>query len=123
MLPGHTCVPAGDRPAVRDVLTLVGDKWSVLLIGLLCNGPRRFSDIRRSVKGISQRILTLKLRNLERDGLVNRTVYPGVPSRVEYQLTSLGMTLLGPVQALVTWATTHRVEIQAARDAQAGTNT
>lgn len=120
MLPEYTCVPADDRRAVREVLTLVGDKWSVVVMGLLYHGPRRFSDIRRNVKGISQRILTLKLRHLERDGLVTRTVYPSVPPRVEYELTPLGLTLLGPVQSLVTWATTHRVDIQAARDAQPG---
>lgn len=120
MLPDFTCVPADDRQAVRDVFTLVGGKWSLLVIGLLCHGPRRFSDIRRTMKGISQRMLTLTLRTLERDGLVTRTVYPTVPSRVEYALTPLGMTLLVPVQSLVVWATTHRVDIQAARNAHPG---
>ena len=101
--------------AVREVLKLVGDKWSVLLIALLSRGPKRFNELRREVEGISQRMLTLTLRHLERDGLLTRTIYPTIPPRVDYELTPLGRTLLDPVEALAAWAAAHRVEIQAAR--------
>jgi DNA-binding HxlR family transcriptional regulator len=94
----------------------VGDKWSVLVIALLGNGPQRFSELKRSIEGISQRMLTLTLRGLERDGLVTRTMFPTIPPRVDYALTRLGRTLLEPVRALATWAEKHREEIQAARD-------
>lgn len=117
MSPRNTHV--ADHPdsclAVREVLDRVGDKWSVLIVGHLANGPRRFSDLRRAVEGISQRMLTLTLKALERDGLVTRTVYPSVPPKVEYQLTDLGRTLLGPIQALAEWAYGNRSTIQAAR--------
>lgn len=123
MSPRHTGIttidcPPADRdacPAVREVLSRVGDKWSVLVIGLLRDGPKRFSELRRTIEGVSQRMLTLTLRGLERDGLVSRTVHPTVPPRVDYELTPLGQTLLAPVHALATWAATHRTEIQAAR--------
>src|SRR5262245_36831120 len=95
--PGHTKHPEAECLAVREVLNRVGDKWSVLLVERLGNGPRRFGDLRRGVEGISQRMLTLTLRALERDGLVKRTVFPTVPPSVEYSLTSLGRTLLEPV--------------------------
>jgi DNA-binding HxlR family transcriptional regulator len=98
------------------VLNRVGDKWSVLVVELLGDGPRRFGDLRRSIEGISQRMLTLSLRALERDGLVKRTVFPTVPPSVEYSLTPLGRTLLEPVCALASWAATHREEIQSARE-------
>jgi len=101
--------------AARDVLDRVGDKWSVLLVALLTDRPRRFSDLRRSVEGISQRMLTRTLRALERDGLVARTVYPSVPPKVEYALTELGHTLLGPITALAEWAQGNRTTIQEAR--------
>jgi DNA-binding HxlR family transcriptional regulator len=97
-------------------LNRVGDKWSVLLIGLLGDGPRRFSELKRTVEGISQRMLTLTLRGLERDGLVTRTLFPSIPPRVEYQLTSLGQTLLEPVNVLAAWAQEHRVDMESARD-------
>jgi DNA-binding HxlR family transcriptional regulator len=118
MSPGHTKVPHDGAacPAVREVLNRVGDKWSVQVIALLEDGPRRFNELRRSIEGVSQRMLTLTLRNLERDGLVTRTVYPSVPPRVDYALTRLGGTLLEPVQALAAWAAAHRTEIQAARE-------
>jgi DNA-binding HxlR family transcriptional regulator len=103
-------------PAVREVLSRVGDKWSVLVISLLSGGPRRFNELRRSIEGISQRMLTLTLRGLERDGLVTRTLYPSVPPRVDYELTRLGRTLLEPVKALAAWAAEHRFEIQGARE-------
>jgi DNA-binding HxlR family transcriptional regulator len=103
--------------AVREVLNRVGDKWSVQLILALAPGVRRFSELKRAIEGISQRMLTLTLRGLERDGLVARTVYPTVPARVEYALTPLGRTLIVPVSGLARWAATHREPIQAARDA------
>jgi DNA-binding HxlR family transcriptional regulator len=101
--------------AVRDVLNRVGDKWSVLVVVLLSGGPLRFNELRRTIEGISQRMLTLTVRGLERDGLVTRTVYPSVPPRVDYELTTLGRTLLGPVRALSTWAEKNREEVQKAR--------
>jgi len=100
---------------LRDILDRVGDKWSVLVVVLLGDGTKRFSDLRRSVDGISQRMLTHTLRQLERDGLVSRTVYPTVPLRVEYTLTALGQTLLEPLAALAQWAGQHREAVQAAR--------
>jgi DNA-binding HxlR family transcriptional regulator len=102
-------------PAVREVLDRVGDKWSVLVVGLLSEGPRRFSDLRRSIEGISQRMLTLTLRGLERDGLISRTVYPTIPPRVDYELTQLGGTLLEPILGLANWADANRERIQTAR--------
>jgi DNA-binding HxlR family transcriptional regulator len=102
--------------AVRDALRRVGDKWSVSIVVQLGEGPLRFSELRRSIEGISQRMLTLTLRALERDGLVTRTVYPTIPPRVDYELTKVGRTLLEPVQALAAWAEEHRFEMQAARN-------
>lgn len=106
-----------DCVAVREVLNRVGDKWSVLVIAVLGEGPKRFNELKRMIEGISQRMLTLTLRGLERDGLVRRTVYATVPPRVEYVLTPLGVTLLEPVTALGNWAQRHGREIQLARDA------
>jgi DNA-binding HxlR family transcriptional regulator len=102
--------------AAREVLNIVGDKWSVLVVERLGREPRRFSELKRSIEGISQRMLTLTLRNLERDGLLTRTVFPTIPPRVDYALTPLGRTLLEPVQALAAWALAHREQMQAARD-------
>ena len=102
------------RP-VTDILSRVGDKWSVMIVMLLGPGPRRFNEIRRAINGISQRMLTLTLRGLERDGLVTRTVFPTIPPRVDYELTELGRTLLEPVLALSQWAERHREEIQTSR--------
>jgi DNA-binding HxlR family transcriptional regulator len=101
----------------REVLDRVGDKWSLLVIGLLGDGTRRFSELRRSIDGISQRMLTVTLRGLERDGLVSRTVHPTVPPRVNYSLTPMGWTLLDTARSLVDWAERHLHEIDAARDA------
>jgi DNA-binding HxlR family transcriptional regulator len=115
MLLGHTDDPHSDCMAAREVLNRVGDKWSLLIISMLGDGTKRFNEMKRSIEGISQRMLTLTLRVLERDGLVKRTVYPTVPPRVDYELTPLGQTLLEPVKALVAWAQQHRPEI---RDAQ-----
>jgi len=102
-------------PAVREVLNRVGDKWSVLVVGLLGDGPKRFGELRRSIEGISQRMLTLTVRGLERDGLITRTVEPSIPPKVEYALTKLGRTLLVPVDALAQWAMDHRVMIHEAQ--------
>ena len=102
---------------MRDILDRVGDKWSVLVVILLKDGRMRFSGLRRSVDGISQRMLTQTLRQLERDGLVERTVYPSVPMRVEYELTALGRTLIEPLSMLANWAENHRPVILAARTA------
>jgi DNA-binding HxlR family transcriptional regulator len=102
--------------AVREVLKLVGDKWSVLIVGVLGKGSLRFSELKRRIEGISQRMLTLTLRGLERDGLLIRTVTPSIPPRVDYELTTLGLTLLDPVRALAKWSERHRESIQAARD-------
>lgn len=99
----------------RDILTRVGDKWSVLVIMLLGDGKRRFNEIKRSVLGISQRMLTHTLRGLERDGLIVRTVIPSVPPHVEYALSPLGKTLLRTVTELATWASDNRGEIESAR--------
>lgn len=100
---------------VREVLTRVGDKWSVFVIVLLGERTMRFTELQRSIEGISQRMLTLTVRQLERDGLVQRVVHPVVPPRVEYSLTALGTTLLDPLMAIARWADLHRVDIEVAR--------
>jgi DNA-binding HxlR family transcriptional regulator len=95
-----------ESKAVREFLTKVGDKWSILLVVMLARAPQsraRFSELQRMVDGISQRMLTTTLRNLERDGFVSREVFPEVPPRVEYELTSLGKSLLEPMELLVDW--------------------
>ena len=100
---------------VRQILNRVGDKWSILVIAKLDQGTQRFTELRREIEGISQRMLALTLRQLERDGLVARTVYPVVPPKVEYELTELGSTLLESVRGLVSWAQEHRGQVAAAR--------
>jgi DNA-binding HxlR family transcriptional regulator len=100
---------------IRDLLDRLADKWSLLVVELLGDRTHRFMELRREIDGISQRMLTLTLRQLERDGLVERTVYPVVPPRVEYALTPLGATLLETIQPLVAWTRSHRDEIAAAR--------
>ncbi|MCU1449967.1 MAG: hypothetical protein JWP02_2137 [Acidimicrobiales bacterium] len=102
---------------VRHVLDRIADKWSLLVIVILAGGTHRFTELRREIDGISQRMLTLTLRQLERDGLVRRTVHPVVPPRVDYELTPLGATLLETIQSLVAWTTDHLSEIAAAREA------
>jgi len=104
-------------PKISPVLARIGEKWSVLIIIMLAERTRRFSELKRAIGGISQRMLTLSLRGLERDGLVKRTVFPVVPPRVEYELTPLGRSLHAPVSALGEWARSHLVEIDAARAA------
>lgn len=114
MAPSYLAVPGRECP-IRDVLDRIGDKWSVLVVSLLAGGPLRFSQLRRSIGDISQRMLTLTLRNLERDGLVTRTVTPSIPPRVDYELTKLGLTLLEPITTLATWAQESMPAVQAAR--------
>lgn len=120
MEPTHKLVPTGPHVSascrfVTTVLARIGDKWAVLVVRLLGDGRMRFSDLQRRIDGISQRMLTLTLRGLERDGLVSRTVHPTVPPRVDYELTSLGHSLLMPVKALGDWAFANQSEIEAAR--------
>jgi DNA-binding HxlR family transcriptional regulator len=94
-------------PVCRTISTLlsrIGDKWTVLVVQTLGNGPRRFNELRREIPSVSQRMLTLTLRNLERDGLVSRTVTPTIPPRVDYELTELGRSLQKPICGLATWA-------------------
>jgi DNA-binding HxlR family transcriptional regulator len=115
MKPRHTHLP-GDCRAISDVLARVGDKWSVLVVTRLGERPMRFNELRRSIGGISQRMLTLTLRGLERDGLVTRTVFATIPPRVDYALTSLGRDLLEPVSALGAWALANQAKIARARE-------
>jgi len=101
--------------AMADILNRIGDKWSVMVVGYLTRRTMRFNELRNAIGGISQRMLTLSLRNLERDGLVTRTVYPEIPPRVEYALTDLGRTLTDPLDALWNWAAEHQDEVNRAR--------
>jgi DNA-binding HxlR family transcriptional regulator len=102
---------------ISSLLARVGDKWTLLVVRELNNGPRRFSEIRRALGSISQKMLTTTLRLLERDGLVTRTVYPTVPPRVEYELTTLGRDLLSPVNALADWALKNAERVERAQAA------
>src|ERR1700722_7884281 len=122
--PGHIIEPARtaiphhldrDCRGVASVLSRIGDKWSVLVIVLLAEGPRRFNELKRMIGGVSQRMLTLTLRGLERDGHVTRTIFPTIPPRVDYELTELGRGLIKPMQALGEWALAHLPEIESAR--------
>ena len=130
MKPGHPKVPAAgggccrlgfeDLPpevcqSVGDVLARVGDKWSILVIHMLSRRTLRFSELKRSLASISQKVLTTTLRSLERDGYVTRAVTPSIPPRVDYALTDLGRDVLVPVTALASWAFSRRGEIEAAR--------
>ena len=123
MKPEHINVPVlpssphqdSDCRGVASILARVGDKWSVFVIMMLDGGPLRFNELKRMVGGISQRMLTLTLRGLERDGLVTRTVFPTIPPRVDYELTDLGRGLSKTVEALGKWAFDHRIEIESAR--------
>jgi DNA-binding HxlR family transcriptional regulator len=114
-IPGNLHV-ADDCRAVSEVLARVGDKWTVLVVSTLGDGPKRFNELRRALGSISQRMLTLTLRGLERDGLVTRTVFPTIPPRVDYELTTLGRSLLEPVSELGLWARRNRPAIQDARE-------
>ncbi|MEJ3744489.1 helix-turn-helix domain-containing protein [Actinomycetes bacterium KLBMP 9797] len=102
---------------VRQILDRIADKWSLLVIALLDSRSLRFTELRKQIDGVSQRMLARTLRHLERDGLVSRTVFPTVPPRVDYALTPLGRTLHQTIRALVTWTETHQGEIAAARTA------
>jgi DNA-binding HxlR family transcriptional regulator len=132
---GEPSVPAAERPRgglsdarapetteispcrARAVLQRVGDKWSMYVIDLLGQGTMRFSELHRSIDGITARMLTVTLRGLERDGIVTRTIHPVIPPRVEYDLTPMGLTLLDAIGQLVTWADSHLPEIGAAQAA------
>jgi len=114
LIPGNLHVP-DDCRAVSEVLARVGDKWTILVVGELGEGARRFNEIRKALGSISQRMLTLTLRGLERDGMVTRTVFPTIPPKVEYELTALGRSLLGPVSGIGLWARQNRTAIQQAR--------
>ncbi len=107
-------VPSDCRQ-VAPILQRIGDKWSILCVIALGKGPLRFNEMKRQVNGISQRMLTLTVRALERDGFVSRTMFPTVPPAVSYKLTPMGISLLVPVRALGDWARNHRSAIQAAR--------
>jgi DNA-binding HxlR family transcriptional regulator len=113
---GRICIEH-DPDVFRSVLDRIGDKWSLLLIGMLQGGPMRFTELLRTTPGISRRMLTLTLRALERDGLVTRTIYAEVPPRVEYEVTKLGVSLSDPVLALAMWAADHQDAITANRAA------
>ncbi|MCP3821656.1 helix-turn-helix transcriptional regulator [Streptomyces sp. A3M-1-3] len=115
--PVVSCAPPHDDCGIRDVLDRLGDKWSVLVVVELASGVRRFKELQRAVDGISQRMLTLTVRRLERDGLVSRTVYPTVPTQVEYELTELGHSLTHLIKALAGWSLDHRAAIAGARRA------
>ena len=103
--------------ATRRILDRIGDRWTVLIVSVLGDGDARFSELRRRIEGVSQKMLTQTLRGLERDGLVRRTVYPEVPVRVEYSLTDAGRTLLEPLRALQKWAIEHLGDVSASQDA------
>ena len=114
LLPNNLHEPDECR-AVSELLGRVGDKWTVLVVATLGDGPKRFNELRRALGSISQRMLTLTLRGLERDGLLTRTVFPTVPPRVDYELTRLGRSLLEPVNGLSLWARKNRAAISDAR--------
>ncbi|WP_460083237.1 winged helix-turn-helix transcriptional regulator [Roseibium sp. LAB1] len=112
-LPHHEdprCVP------VRRLLQTVGSKWCSLVVAHLEYEPRRFSDLKRSIGGVTQKSLTATLRELEKDGLVNRVVTPSIPPRVDYSLTPLGRTLLAPLKALTDWAIENEAAVSSARE-------
>ncbi|ADP39986.1 transcriptional regulator, HxlR family [Rothia dentocariosa ATCC 17931] len=100
----------------RHILDRIADKWSALIIGRLQQGPQRFSELKRSITGITQKVLTQNLRTLERDGLVSRTIFPTVPVTVEYKLTPLGETLIEPLRVLRQWSEAHKQEVLDAQD-------
>jgi DNA-binding HxlR family transcriptional regulator len=105
-------------PVCRTISTLlsrIGDKWTVLVVQTLGQGTHRFNELRREIPSVSQRMLTLTLRNLERDGLVSRVVTPSIPPRVDYALTELGQSLQKPICGLATWAMDHVEDIHAAQ--------
>ncbi|MEV6344063.1 helix-turn-helix domain-containing protein [Actinoplanes sp. NPDC051851] len=113
---GHTCMIRGDGgKTLRAILDQICNKWTLLIVATLEQGTLRFTDLRQQIPGISQRMLTLTLRNLERDGLVSRSVFAEVPPRVEYALTPTGQSLIPPALALAGWAIEHVPQIEASR--------
>ncbi len=122
-VPVVSCGQEHEDCGIRDVLDRVGDKWSVLVIVELAQGVSRFSQLQRAISGISQRMLTLTVRRLERDGLVSRTVHPEVPPRVEYELTPMGHSLTFLVKSLADWSADHREAIAASRQRWDAANT
>ena len=108
-------VLAGQACTVSEVLDHVSGKWSIGILVAAAQGPVRFTELERSITGISRRMLTLTLRKLERDGLLIRTVHPIVPPKVEYTLTPLGQTLIEPLDAICLWAEKHLAELEKAR--------
>jgi DNA-binding HxlR family transcriptional regulator len=120
----RSCLIRGDGGrAIRGILDRIGDKWTLLVVAMLEGQPLRFSELQARIPGISQRMLTRTVRNLERDGLVLRTVFAQVPPRVEYELTATGRTLIKPAVALAEWAIEHNPQIaehQATYDAGDG---
>ena len=126
MKPGHLKVTKACRPqfsdlpadiceSVGDVLARVGDKWSILVVYMLSRGSMRFTELKRSIGSISQKVLTTTLRGLERDGYITRKVTPTIPPRVDYELTAFGREVLVPVTALAMWAFSRRGDVEAAR--------
>jgi DNA-binding HxlR family transcriptional regulator len=112
-----TCLIRGDGGrAIRGILDRIGDKWTLLVVATLHGHRMRFTELGQRIPGISQRMLTLTLRHLERDGLVGRTVYAEVPPRVEYELTATGRTLIEPAVTLAQWAIDHNPDIQRSQD-------
>ena len=107
--------PYRDGCPTRRILDRIGDRWTVLIVGSLADGPRRFSELLRRVQGISQKMLTQTLREMERDGLVTRQVFPQVPVRVQYELTTAGASLLAPLKALEDWSIAHFTEVHEAQ--------
>lgn len=102
---------------VRQILDRVADKWSLLVISLLAERTMRFGELVRQIDGVSKKMLTVTLRNLERDGLIHREIFPEIPPRVEYRLSPLGGTLLGTIQSLVGWVEEHQAQVARARQA------
>ena len=124
LTPGHSDEPGqpiaglyGDCKVTGAVLARIGDKWTVFVIACLASRTMRFNELKRRIGGVSQRMLTLTLRGLERDGLVMRTVYPTVPPRVDYDLTPLGRTLVEPLRGISAWAQANLPKVSAAREA------
>ena len=111
----HAPDPYNRNCATRTILDRIGDRWTVLVVGALTEGPMRFSELSRRIDGVSQKMLTQTLRGLERDGMVARTVHPVIPPRVDYELTDLGRTLRRPISALEAWAIDHMDDVVAAR--------
>ncbi len=120
MSPRHTSETNDTDPharcrAIGAVLDVIADKWTIMVVRALANGPVRFNEMKRQIGGVSQRMLTLTLRNMERDGLVTRTIFPTIPPRVDYELTRLGHALTKPLTELAVWAEKHLPEVESAR--------